>query len=757
MGHDRDQGGEEEACRKARKTETSRDATSTRGLAGASSGGPAAPDTTTLLAHRDVGQSTTGPCEPDNVTPSQPDSFLESGCGPGMDLRLLAPSLGAVPWGEVERWLPKEFADLRFAATARTFKNLRVKMSELMAHLQTVQAALFIVDTAAAQKKDTGGTTPTAWDWETVHIDATRERRYLVLAWHIVAVRVDDVMHCWGVTDATKARFIKDTLQERLGLGLVVSDGWLPELGPKRSTRLGHLQKCMPDGVPARLNLAGYQRRAAVALPADIAVHRALVGHLEGTKDGQASCWIRGPGDMDNVRAVELPDWGGGPSAVLYMQEEMVVAVFDPRGIIHDKVKRQSGSNWIHPAINWKRTGDDEPSPCNAGCKALPEFDVTRVARRANTWLDRLPDVGMAARTILEGRLSLPMKNSDVPSLDARNHGTCDENPAVIDAIVAEYLISGVLEFCPPGHAPLCISALGLVPKRTAPFFRLIVDLRPVNKHFADWRTHMAGIAANAMIFNPGAVAFTRDLKAAYLLSALGGCDPGLHGHKRPRDGMEHVRMKAPGERRRWVGCTPESCLGHCNKAMLGIRWREHLFRYAAPCFGSKHGGNVLETLLAPVLRKLKGFGCNVTSWVDDIICVVENRGGPGHDPATCGGEHGCEHCADTFRRAREVEALVDSELDRLGLLTSDKNAPPSQSGEFLGLWWDTVQGAFRLQPEKAATLAAGGGGAAAGIHGVAALVRGMARQDAMVLGVPGRGTHSHTSINGMDRSTERR
>jgi hypothetical protein len=282
------------------------------------------------------------------------------------------------------------------------------------------------------------------------------------------------------------------------------------------------------------------------------------------------------------------------------------------------------------------------------------------------------------------------------------------DNPAVIDALVAEYLISGVLEFCPPGHPPLCISAMGLVPKRTAPFFRLIVDLRPVNKHMAEWRTHMAGIASNAMMFNPGAVAFTRDLKAAYLLSALGGCEPGLHGRKREREGEGscHPRMKAPGERRMWIGCTPETCQGLCNKAMFGVRWLEHLFRYAAPCFGSKHGGNVLETLLAPVLRKLKQFGCNVTSWVDDIICVVENRGGSNHDPMTCGGEHGCVHCKDTFNWAREVERLVDEEFEKLGLLTSDKNAPPSQSGEFLGLWWDTVRGAFKLQPEKARSLA---------------------------------------------------
>jgi hypothetical protein len=93
--------------------------------------------------------------------------------------------------------------------------------------------------------------------------------------------------------------------------------------------------------------------------------------------------------------------------------------------------------------------------------------------------------------------------------------------------------------------------------------------------------------------------------------------------------------MKAPGIRRRWIGCTPENCAGHCNKSTFGIRWRDQLYRFAAPCFWSKHWGNVLETLLAQVWRKLKTFGCNICCWVDDVICVVENRGGPSHDPIT--------------------------------------------------------------------------------------------------------------------------
>ncbi len=194
----------------------------------------------------------------------------------------------------------------------------------------------------------------------------------------------------------------------------------------------------------------------------------------------------------------------------------------------------------------------------------------------------------------------------------------------------------------------------------------------------------MSGLAANAMMFNPGAVAFSRDLKAAYLLSGLGSCHPGLHGEGTNSSRTETTqpsRFKTAREKRFWIGCTPDDCRGGCDKDMFGIRWLGQLYRFAAPCFGSKHGGNVLETLLAPVIRKIKALGCNVCSWVDDFCCVVENRGGATHDPMTCGGEKGCEHCAETFERARRIEKMVDHELEQLGFSRATRRPPLHRRG----------------------------------------------------------------------------
>ena len=136
------------------------------------------------------------------------------------------------------------------------------------------------------------------------------------------------------------------------------------------------------------------------------------------------------------------------------------------------------------------------------------------------------------------------------------------------------------------------------------------------------------------------------------------------------------------------------------------IQWRGQFYQYTVPTFGTAHGGQVLEALLQPLLRKLKGMGLQLLDWVDDILFVVQNVKDPLHDPLTCGGEHGCVHCKATFARARELEAVVDEELMALGFRFSDKNEPPAMMGEFLGLGWDTCQGVYVLSATKAASLA---------------------------------------------------
>eukprot|EP00961_Rhodomonas_salina_P251308 3397797-Rhodomonas_salina.1 len=52
------------------------------------------------------------------------------------------------------------------------------------------------------------------------------------------------------------------------------------------------------------------------------------------------------------------------------------------------------------------------------------------------------------------------MKTGDLQKVDRRNLPTCYYAEEVINELVAEYLIVGALEYCPPGFEPLCICLL---------------------------------------------------------------------------------------------------------------------------------------------------------------------------------------------------------------------------------------------------------------------------------------------------------
>eukprot|EP00961_Rhodomonas_salina_P095541 1285113-Rhodomonas_salina.1 len=105
------------------------------------------------------------------------------------------------------------------------------------------------------------------------------------------------------------------------------------------------------------------------------------------------------------------------------MHGERVVGVHNPKGFVHQKpCKPPNASNFMPEQINWKRRldGDKKVTAQTEAEATYPTelkdillFDVTRVASRAATWIKRLPDIGMATKIILEGRLSLPMASAD--------------------------------------------------------------------------------------------------------------------------------------------------------------------------------------------------------------------------------------------------------------------------------------------------------------------------------------------------------
>eukprot|EP00961_Rhodomonas_salina_P067384 905022-Rhodomonas_salina.1 len=103
---------------------------------------------------------------------------------------------------------------------------------------------------------------------------------------------------------------------------------------------------------------------------------------------------------------------------------------------------------------------------------------------------------------------------------------TCfdEESEAFVDAIVAKYLVTGVVEWYPAHSKPLAICPIGTVPKKTVPFRRLVVDSRGPNECVSRWPSNMKSLAASGHLFEPGAVVFTLDIGKAYVVSKYQGC-----------------------------------------------------------------------------------------------------------------------------------------------------------------------------------------------------------------------------------------
>eukprot|EP00961_Rhodomonas_salina_P300554 3939887-Rhodomonas_salina.1 len=128
--------------------------------------------------------------------------------------------------------------------------------------------------------------------------------------------------------------------------------------------------------------------------------------------------------------------------------------------------------------------------------------------KRARVWHEDLGKLlSPAALLILDGRLSIPLDEHDIPSFERPNLKTCEgeEKEAFLDGIIAEYLVTGVLSWCPPGKKPRCVSPLSVVPKKTFPFHRMVIDLRGVNEYTSRWPSRMRGMTSASMLFTPGA------------------------------------------------------------------------------------------------------------------------------------------------------------------------------------------------------------------------------------------------------------
>ena len=141
------------------------------------------------------------------------------------------------------------------------------------------------------------------------------------------------------------------------------------------------------------------------------------------------------------------------------------------------------------------------------------------------------------------------------------------------------------------------IEPVGAVPKSSPPGFRLITDARISNMDLDEWPVRYWTALEAAAGLRYVELMCADDAKDAYHLSAFAGCIGELISDFRwllLQDGSLEERP-AP-----YLGCSPRTCLGTCDKARSGICLDGFLFRFAAAQFGQKLAGSPLNGLFCP-------------------------------------------------------------------------------------------------------------------------------------------------------------
>jgi hypothetical protein len=468
-----------------------------------------------------------------------------------------------------------------------------------------------------------------------------------------------------------------------------------------------------------RVNL--FLRRAQLTAPDARQLHQAIISPCTGSLSEDQLTAFFAPSQIQPTHEWLLPPLHPDDLEIrVTLAGDLLYSLCSPQSLLPLLLDQNKASRFLPPQIHWRqasiaapakqreasppawfrdRLSPPPPRTLSTSLKPIPVFHATRVIAKAKTWRQRFNrHLGQAARIILDGRLCLPLDKHEELPLDSPNLPACFDPPAhaeFVDQIVAEYLITGVISWYPATAKPMVICPLSVVPKATSPFMRLVIDARGSNRRVSRWPSNMKSLAASAHIFQPGSVCWTLDIGKAYLCSTFMGCK-----HQFTK------RVRADGFTYRHVGCSPDDCTLNCSKCMLGFRWREQYFAFNCPMFGGKVSGNILDALLAPVDRWVRAKGIPMLRWVDDYILALPPLPEHRHDTRGCGGIPACWICQQTYQRALVLQSEFLQLLADLGFTFNDKQTPPAQRGEFIGLGWDTLACTFWMPKAKAHKLA---------------------------------------------------
>lgn len=336
-----------------------------------------------------------------------------------------------------------------------------------------------------------------------------------------------------------------------------------------------------------------------------------------------------------------------------------------------------------------------------------PAARVTVIVERAAIWKTRLGPLDGTAQAIVDGNFTYPRRSWAFAPSWKRNHRSweqCDKAKFALGPTIAHWLLAGILELVPHGcPPPLVIEPVGAVEKGTDPYYRLITDARLSNEELDEWPVRYWTVLEAAAGLSYGALMCADDAKDAYHLSAFAGCTGALIED-------ESFCLEQDGswakKKRYFLGCSPSTCLGTCDKARSGICLDGFLFRFAAAQFGQKLAGSPLNALFFPIIRHLVNrfrgnsplLGLLCSLWVDDLF-LAQNVNPHG----SCGGLlAGCAICVAAKLAFAKTQSYWHQLACDLGItLSPSKRQEISQQVEYTGIVLDSIQGRFYIPDKK--------------------------------------------------------
>jgi hypothetical protein len=313
------------------------------------------------------------------------------------------------------------------------------------------------------------------------------------------------VLAAWGYSVGQQS-----LVRERLGPVV----GWrrttVPELvGALPAVRVEGEIELAPFFLPVFMILVSQQLQP-------IPLAQMLAGAERGAWDSERRSFVPGRAKRGAIGGVESSSVGFEPVVRVCSAEAVdlgQVEVFLQGGRIRlirlsiswPETSRRTGSNWLPE--KWQIPLAEPEKPFST-ILDIPYTDAAYVTLALSAWERRLGSLSTELRAILSGNYCISKSWTPLVPMVAPNHSSWDQEAEdKLWPTILKYLWKGVLEYVARHcRLPLCIMAVGAVPKASPPGLRLITDYRPINPYADPWKVRYVSLKELALILSPKSI-----------------------------------------------------------------------------------------------------------------------------------------------------------------------------------------------------------------------------------------------------------